>query len=261
VDELRADSDRELFDSVAEHYSAKDLAAGSRLARRRRLEQTIAAVPGERFERVLEVGCGAGFGAEYLRGRFDRYVGIDHSQRLIEVAREKNSGAGIRFEVTSIEAFEPPSDFDLIFMIGVLHHLEMPSRSLKRMVQWLRGGGHLAANEPQPANPLIRIARRARMRHDSAYSSDQVEFSVDDLRSLFQGAGLEKTEISAQGFLSTPFAEVVLRPDRIIMPLARAACAFDEILEKKNQSWTTKLSWNLIVRGTKGNPVADLDEW
>jgi SAM-dependent methyltransferase len=259
VDRYRAESDRELFDSIAERYSAKDLSASSRLARRRRLEQTIATVPGERFERVLEVGCGAGFGAEYLRGRFDRYVGIDHSQRLIDVAREKNSGEGVRFEATSIDAFEPALDFDLIFMIGVLHHLEMPSRSLKTMVRWLRPGGHLVANEPQSANPLIRVARRTRVRFDSTYSSDQDEFSADDLHSLFRGASLEKIEITAQGFFSTPFAEVVLRPYRIMVPLVRAACAIDGILEKGNRSWTRKLSWNLTIRGTTGSPAASMD--
>lgn len=259
MDRHRADSDRELFDSIAEHYSAKDLAASARLARRRRLEQTVATVPGERFERVLEVGCGAGFSAEYLRGRFDRYVGIDHSRRLIEVAREKNSGEGVLFEATSIDAFAPAFDFDLIFMIGVLHHLEMPSRSLETMVRWLRPGGHLVANEPQPANPLIRVARRARARLDSGYSSDQEELGADHLRSLFQGAGLEKIEITAQGFLSTPFAEVVLKPHRIMMPLARAACAIDGVLEKGNSSWTRNLSWNLIVRGATGSPPTPLD--
>jgi SAM-dependent methyltransferase len=228
------------------------------MARRLRLEQTLAKVPGENFDRVLEVGCGAGFGAEYLQGSFDRYVGIDHSRRLIEVAREKNSGEGVRFEAKSIETFEPPFDFDLILMIGVLHHLEKPSRSLKTMVRWLRPGGYLVANEPQPANPLIRVARRARARLDSAYSSDQEEFSPDDLRSLFQGAGLEKIEIDPQGFLSTPFAEVVLGPRHIMMPLARGACAIDRSLERRSTAWKRKLSWNLIARGTI-DPVAGID--
>jgi SAM-dependent methyltransferase len=247
--------DREHFDSIAERYCAKDIALSSRVARRRRLEQTIAAVPGQRFERVLEVGCGAGFGATYLRGRFDRYVGIDHSRRLIEVALEKNSGHGIQFESTSIADFEPEAPFDLIFMIGVLHHLESPSVLLGRMIGWLRLGGFLVANEPQPANPLIRIARRARTRVDGAYSSEQEEICADDLRSLFEGAGFENIEITAQGILSTPFAEVVLKPDRLMEPLARAACAVDGVLEKGSSSWLKRFSWNLIARGTMGRPT------
>jgi 2-polyprenyl-3-methyl-5-hydroxy-6-metoxy-1,4-benzoquinol methylase len=252
ADELnsrREAADRAHFDSIAERYSAKDEAPSSRPARRRRVERTVATLPVEGLGRVLEIGCGAGFGAEYLRGRFEQYVGIDHSRRLIEVAREKNSGHGVSFEASSIAEFDPESPFDVIFMIGVLHHLENPSVSVGAMVRWLRPGGFLVANEPQPGNPLIRVARRARARHDSCYSSEQEEISAGELRSLFRDAGLEEIEITAQGFASTPFAEIALKPYRLMAPLARSACAVDDWIEKRGSSWTRKLSWNLIACG------------
>lgn len=246
-------SDRELFDAIADRYSAKDLAPSSRPARRCRLERTIEGVPDRNFDRVLEVGCGAGFGAEYLRGRFNHYVGIDHSRRLIEAARERIPLENVHFEATSIDQFNPRSPFDLIFMIGVLHHLEDASRALEKMVSWLRPGGYLVANEPQPGNPMVHVARRVRARRDTSYSSEQVELDARQLRSMLEGAGIEGIEISAQGFLSTPFAEVVLKPYCIMAPLARAACTADGWLEKAHPSWTQRLSWNLIVRGKLGH--------
>jgi SAM-dependent methyltransferase len=242
-------SDREHFDSIAERYGAKDVAASSRPARRRRVERTIAAVPIEKFDRVLEVGCGAGFGAEYLCGRYRDYIGIDHSRRLIDLAREKNSGDGVRFEAASISDFDPPWHFDLVFMIGVVHHLEDAAGALEMAAGWLAPGGYLAANEPQPRNPLVRAARRVRARWDASYSNEQDEISADRLRALFEGAGLEEITIAPQGYFSTPFAEVVLRPYTVMALLARLACAVDGLLENRDGPWSAALSWNLIGCG------------
>ena len=245
----REASDRELFDTIAERYGAKDLAPSSRPARRWRLEQTIFAVPVDFFERVLEIGCGAGFGAEYLRGRYNEYIGIDHSQRLIEMAARENSGEGVHFEATSVADFGPPGRFDLIFMVGVLHHLEDVARSMETMAQWLEPGGYLVANEPQPANPLIRAARRARARIDGSYDGKQKQISAGELSALFEGAGLEEIAITPQGFVSTPFAEVVLKPYAVMTPLARVACMVDGLFERRSGSWSDALSWNLIGCG------------
>ena len=245
----REATDREHFDTIAERFSIKDSAPSSRPARRRRVVRTVAAAPVESFERVLEVGCGAGFAAEYLRGRYRDYIGIDHSQRLIEIAAEKNAGEGARFEAVSIADFKPPRSFDLIFMIGVLHHLEDPARSMQEMVRWLEPGGYLIANEPQPANAVIRAVRRVRTRYDSTYSSEQEEISATDLRVLFEGAGLEEVAITPQGFVSTPFSEVVLRPYALTARLARLACAVDGYLERRENQWHTRLSWNLVGCG------------
>lgn len=245
----REASDREHFDAIAEQYGAKDLAPSCRPARQHRLERTIAAVPGDSYERVLEVGCGAGYGARYLRGRFRHYTGIDHSRRLIEYAAEHNQGEGVRFEASSIEDFNPPSGFDLIFMIGVVHHLEDAERSMRTIAEWLEPGGRLVANEPSPENPLVHATRMVRERLDRTYSSEQEEISADRLRFLFEGAGLQEVTISPQGFASTPFAEVVMKPFAITGPLARVACAVDRVIEKPSWSWLKALSWNLIGCG------------
>lgn len=245
----REASDREHFDSIAEQYGAKDLAPSCRPARQQRLDQTIAAVPGAAFNRVLEVGCGAGFAARYLEGRFRQYTGIDHSRRLIEFAAGNNPGQRVRFQASSIEDFEPSGRFDLILMVGVVHHLEDAEQSLKKIVRWLEPGGYLVANEPSPANPLVHAARVARERLDRSYSSEQEEISAGRLRSMLEGAGLQHVTITPQGFFSTPFAEVVVKPYLITAPLARAACAVDGVLEKPSWSWLKGLSWNLIGCG------------
>lgn len=241
--------DREHFDSVADSFAAKDAAPSSRPARRLRVEQSIAVVPVDDFERVLEVGCGAGFAAGYLRGRYQKYIGIDHSRRLIDLAVQENGDERAVFEATSIDDFDPPWHFDLVFMIGVLHHLENAAQSMERMAKWLKPGAYLVANEPQPGNPLIRTARRMRARFDGSYSSEQEEIGAGQLRAYLEGAGLEDISVTPQGFVSTPFAELVLKPYALTVPLCRVVCALDDLIERWSLSWLAAVSWNLIGCG------------
>lgn len=247
----RAAGDRELFDSIAARYAAKDLTPSSRHARRLRLERTLSVVPLEQSWRVLEVGCGAGFAATYLRGRVGEYVGIDHSQALIEIASDSNAGDRVEFVATSIEAFETPHPFDLVFMVGVLHHLEHKERELLTLVGFLKPGGYLVANEPQPANPLVSVARHVRGALDRSYSSEQEELRSRELRNLFVGSGLGDIMIQPQGLLSTPFAELVLKPSVLAQPMARAACSIDAFLEPRLGRVLLPLSWNLVVVGRR----------
>jgi SAM-dependent methyltransferase len=79
--------DRELFDRISGGYWLKDLLPAHRSARQCRLEQTIMSIPVSSNITILEVGCGAGFSAEYLRGKYHEYCGIDYSDELIKYLR------------------------------------------------------------------------------------------------------------------------------------------------------------------------------
>jgi 2-polyprenyl-3-methyl-5-hydroxy-6-metoxy-1,4-benzoquinol methylase len=248
----RTDRDRELFDAIAEDYARKDRHAACRPARRLRLERTLA-VAGPRADlHLLEVGCGAGFAADYLQGRYASYLGIDHSEALVELARRSQSAERASFVAASAEDFTPERPVDAILMVGVLHHLEDPAACLRQLVSGLAPGGMLLANEPQPGNPVVSAARWVRKRTDRSYSADQVELSADQLRSTLEDAGLEEVRLVPQGLLSTPFAEVPLRPEPVVAALSRLACAADRVLESLlPELLTRRLSWNLVAAGRK----------
>ena len=247
----KQDRDRQLFDEIAATWCRKDLAPASRAARRRRLQCTLRPIPLGARCRVLEVGCGAGFAAGYLRGRYDEYVGIDHSPKLIDYARAQQDHPGVTFDARPIAEFRPDRSFDVVFMIGVLHHLADLDGDLRHLLSLLKPGGWLAANEPQPGNPLIHLARRVRKRVDGAYSPDQRELSGRDLRGALRDAGFTQIRIIAQGVLSTPFAEVVMRPQWLALPLAHIACAADSVLDPTLGRLLPAVSWNLICVGRR----------
>jgi 2-polyprenyl-3-methyl-5-hydroxy-6-metoxy-1,4-benzoquinol methylase len=247
LDEER--KDRALFERIAEKYCRKDLVPASRTARKQRLLRTLASLPRKTGLAVLEIGCGAGFSAQYLSGWYERFVGLDYSANLIDYARRHNTRPGAEFVAVNVKDYDSPSQFDVVIMIGVLHHIHDVPAAMLQMTKLLKPGGYLLANEPQPANPLVRAARKVRKRVDNAYSDDQRELSARDLEQMFEAAGLEDVRILPQGVFSTPFAEVVLKPEIVIRPMSAMACAVDTLLETTLGPLLRPLSWNLVASG------------
>lgn len=243
--------DRTLFDRIAAQYGAKDRRFANVAARRLRLEQTLKAAGLAHAGNVLEVGCGAGYGARYLSGRFERYVGVDHSSELAAIAGVENGGANIRFIAGAAEELKGEGLFDTIFMIGVLHHVDDDAGLLRHLVDMLQPGGWLLANEPQSANPVIQLSRHVRKWVDSAYSVEQRYYNKAELEGLWRAAGLESVRVVPQGLLSTPFAEVVLPDVAPVRWASSLSCRCDRALEAMVPSLLKPLSWNLVAAGRK----------
>lgn len=75
-------------------------------------------------DKVLDLGCGNGRLLELFKGKNVDYVyvGVDNSEKLIEIAKKKNPG--IFFQVANaLNLPFPDNYFDKIFSIAVLHHI------------------------------------------------------------------------------------------------------------------------------------------
>ncbi len=209
------------------------------------------------FERVaadcsiLEVGCGAGFAADYLSGRYGQFMGIDYSHELIGYARKYNALSGVCFEASNVNDFAGDQRFDLILMIGLLHHLDDPVTTLTKMAAFLKPGGWVVANEPQSGNPLFQIARKIRMSLDKNYSDEQLQYDKRPLAKMFHRAGLSEIRIMPQGLLSTPLAEVAMPLQGLMSPISAALCALDEAIERCVGGFVIWPFWNLIVAGRR----------
>ena len=246
----RESDDKKLFDDIAVNYVKKDLTTYCRVARKLRLVQSLKGIK-QPIKKILEVGCGAGFSVEYLKGKFVNFTGVDYSENLIKYAKKHNSYTGVKFECLNVNDFNPEIKFDVVLMIGVLHHMPEPEKVIKSLSKILKPDGVIVVNEPQAGNPLIGLLRKIRKKIDDNYSTDQVEFTESEIYSMFKKCGHE-TRTFAQGVLSTPLEESRILPGFIGIPLAWISVVLDPILEKiLSILLLKKLTWNIVVHARR----------
>lgn len=246
-------ADQALFDRIAEQYARKDSIASSSLARRSQLLSAIRPVLDEQpnLGTVAEIGCGVGAPARHLMGRYERYVGIDQSEEMIEAARLFSQG-NPKAEFLARNIRSPglePNMADTILSIGALHHMTELDEVMESLVRMAKPGAYLVVIEPQNGNPLLQLMRWVRGNMDPTYSSAQIYFSERDLTDLLRGHGIRDLLVDFQGFLSPPFAQVVLFPQVLFTPLSRAASRIDPLLASSLPGPLKRLSFNIIVIG------------
>ena len=79
-------------------------------------------------EKILDAGCGNGRLLDFFKGREIDYIGIDNSEKLVEIARNKYPQ--VKFQVADVLQLPFPDNyFNKIFSIAVFHHI--PSKELR----------------------------------------------------------------------------------------------------------------------------------
>ncbi|OZM76605.1 16S rRNA (cytosine(1402)-N(4))-methyltransferase [Pseudonocardia sp. MH-G8] len=100
--------------------------------------------------RVLEVGCGPGYGTELILTRFgaDRVDAIDLDPAMVDRARRRLARFGDRVrlaagDVTDLQAGLDAADagYDAVFDFAIIHHVEDWRDALAEIARVLRPGG------------------------------------------------------------------------------------------------------------------------
>lgn len=102
-----------------------------------------------RGKRVLDAGCGAGYGSAELARAAERVVGVDRAPEAIEFARAHYAAANVSFEEGSCEAL-PHADasFELVVAFEVIEHLENWRGFLREVRRVLAPNGQLVVSTP-----------------------------------------------------------------------------------------------------------------
>ena len=129
------------------------------------LEYAFALLGDIRGMRVLDFGCGTGSNSLLLARRGARVVGVDLSDSLVHLARQRLDVNGLpgaaRFAVGSAHDLPFASgSFDLVVGIAILHHLDLDLAS-REVFRVLRDGGRAIFQEPVRDSRLVRTVRRA----------------------------------------------------------------------------------------------------
>lgn len=106
----------------------------------------------KRFKgRVLDIGCGTGYGSRFLYDVGNKVSSIDVSEKAIDYAGKNY--AGPEYIKSSAENI-PFSDgiFDAITAFEVIEHVPDPHKALSEICRVLKDGGSLFISTPNPRN-------------------------------------------------------------------------------------------------------------
>jgi ubiquinone/menaquinone biosynthesis C-methylase UbiE len=113
-------------------------------------------------KRILEVGCGTGLNTKYLAQNAKQVVGLDISEEMLEVARQRISEKNVRFKIGDITNNWniKTASFDVIVANLVLEHIENLRHVFNEAYRVLHYGGILYIAELHPYKQLSRSQAR-----------------------------------------------------------------------------------------------------
>lgn len=111
-----------------------------------------ALLPDFRGRQVLDLGCGYGWHCKYAADHGAAQVlGVDLSEKMLETARQKNSGPGIAYRRAAMEDLDfPAGRFDVVFSSLAFHYVRDFGPLVRRIAAWLRPGGDFVFSVEHP---------------------------------------------------------------------------------------------------------------
>ncbi|MBV8206055.1 MAG: methyltransferase domain-containing protein [Acidobacteria bacterium] len=126
-----------------------------------------------RGARVLDAGCGVGYGSHVLaEGGAAEVVGVDIARDALEAAGREFPHARIRYVADDCESLtNVAGPFDLIVSLENIEHLQHPERFVARAAELLRETGVLVCSTPN--NPTAARARPENPFHTLEFNREE----------------------------------------------------------------------------------------
>lgn len=100
-------------------------------------------------DKVLDLGCGTGYGSAMLAPKCSGLVGIDYSPEAIEYAREHfASDKCVFFTGDALKTGLADSSVDFVCTVQVIEHMADQEGFVKEVLRVLAPGGHFVAATP-----------------------------------------------------------------------------------------------------------------
>ncbi len=176
-----------------------------------------------REARVLDAGCGAGYGSERLLAAGARSVhGVDLDPRNVRYARRRYGRPGLRFDVEDCERLAlAPASLDLVVASNVIEHLERPGAFLSAIRAALAPGGRFLLAVPP-------ITTAEALADNEGIHYHRSNLTVDGWIAAVDGAGWRR-ELVAHRFrggkalpdFASPFPSALLEENFLFEPSSR----------------------------------------
>ena len=165
----------------------------------RRRQLAVETVRGHSDPAVLDVGCGSGRIGEFvLEAGASRYLGIDFSEPMIELARARlarfdDRAALVREDFLSAQL---EGTFDVILAVGLFDYLPNPEAFVARMFEHCAPGGVVVGSFP--AWSLVKGPIR-KVRYEWLGDCPIFNYTREGIERLFEDAGFSRVEVRAPG--------------------------------------------------------------
>jgi SAM-dependent methyltransferase len=137
--------------------------------------------------KILDFGCGIGRSIKFLQQAFPdaKIFGTDVSKSSLKKAQEEHRNSDF-FQLNKTHEYK--SQFDVIFIAGVFHHIDPKLRRgiMQQLLELLTDDGELFIFEHNPLNPVTR-----HMVNNCPFDEDAILLKPKELIELFESAQLK----------------------------------------------------------------------
>lgn len=183
---------------------------------------------------VVDVGCGTGTATRQLIKRGIAATGIDPSEHLIDVARERHPG--VRFEVGAAQNMPfADASLDGYRAERVYQHLTDPQIALDEARRVLRPGGRIVLLDADADLWTVDAADRGVTRALAAAFADTIAspWSGRRHRNLLLDAGFADVEVELHPITYTDYGPVAL----MLTSIAQAGLAAGVVSQEQADAW------------------------
>jgi SAM-dependent methyltransferase len=199
-----------------------------------------------RDKRVLDYGCGTGYGASMLAENNTDVVAIDIDTQVIGYARTQYPQTNLTFEtVEPAESGRLPyadASFDTVVSFQVIEHVKNVDRYLAEIVRVLRPGGEFISATPDRSARLFSMQQPWNMHHVTEFSASQLCNALDlhfgEVEMLGMSGdpdvlGIEYQRVNRMKWISLPFTLPYLPKTMRRFGLRSAKCALEFLRSRK----------------------------
>ncbi|MFI9386591.1 class I SAM-dependent methyltransferase [Kutzneria sp. NPDC052558] len=153
--------------------------------------------------RAIDVGCGGGNNCGLLAERYDEVVGVDISQKMLDIAATKPSRSPVRYECRSATDLSPARDgrFDLVMSVNAVFHMGPADVVLPILRDLVAPGGRLVIIDVTRPDDVAEPPERSAQAFETGKIIYQVcgdvEAAVDSIRMMLHPRWLEMSEQAA----------------------------------------------------------------
>jgi len=145
--------------------------------------------------KILDIGCASG---EITVSLYDRFrcntVGVDVSDKMIELCKKKYSKKNLHFEIGDITNLRfGDEEFDLVLSVSVIEWIKDYEAAIREVSRVLKSGGQWIVSLPNWASPFRKAEQIKKLFFKSSYLRYHLNHvSIDEFQMIAQTYGFRK---------------------------------------------------------------------